>query len=255
MTEFITVSRVGAVQVLRLARPEKKNAISSAMYRAMADAIDAGDCDEAVGAHVLAGSGGVFTAGNDLGDFLASAQGRGDLSEDVLRFIRLLPVVRKPLVAAVDGAAIGIGTTLLLHCDLVYATSEASFATPFLDLGLIPEAASSLLMPARMGYARAFEMLILGEVFSAERALAAGIINAIVAANALEATAINAAQRLAEKPAAAMAIARGLMRGRESGVLAQVEAEVTAFRALLSSPDAIAALSRFFESRRRGRSS
>ncbi|MBA2127294.1 enoyl-CoA hydratase [Hyphomicrobium methylovorum] len=252
MSEAVTISRNGAVQIVRLTRAEKKNAISSEMYRALADAIEAGERDEAVGAHILAGSGGIFTAGNDLGDFLASARGNGDLSSDVLRFIRLLPDIRKPMVAAVDGAAIGIGTTLLFHCDLVYCTPESSFATPFLDLGLVPEAASSLLMPMRMGYARAFEMLVLGDTFSPVRAVAAGMVNAIVAKDALDATALAAAARLAAKPRAALTAARDLMRSDAREIRARIDAEVVAFRDLLSSPDAIAALDRFFATRGKG---
>jgi hypothetical protein len=162
MTTDVEVSRVDGAQLLRLARPEKKNALTGAMYSALCDAIEKGDADSSIAAHVIIGSGGTFTAGNDLGDFLATSRGTGVLGTDVLRFVRLLPVIRKPVIAAVDGNAIGIGTTLLFHCDLVYATPGSTFATPFLDLGLIPEAASSLLMPMRMGYARAFEMLVLG---------------------------------------------------------------------------------------------
>ena len=213
MTTDVEVSRVDGAQLLRLARPEKKNALSGAMYSALCDAIEKGDADNSIAAHVIIGSGGTFTAGNDLGDFLATSRGTGDLGKDVLRFVRLLPVIRKPVIAAVDGNAIGIGTTLLFHCDLVYATPGSTFATPFLDLGLIPEAASSLLMPMRMGYARAFEMLVLGEAITAGQAVAAGFVNMIVGPEVLEATALDAARRLAKKPPEALAMARRLMRG------------------------------------------
>ncbi len=144
----------------------------------------------------------------------------------MLRFIRLLPVIRKPLIAAVDGNAIGIGTTMLFHCDLVYATPGATFATPFLDLGLIPEAASSLLMPQRMGYARAFAMLALGDPISADDAVAAGFVNAVVPAGDLRATALDAARQLAEKPPEALALARRLMRGDPAEVLKRIDEEV-----------------------------
>ncbi len=146
-----------------------------------------------------------------------------------MRFIRLLPVIKKPLIAAVDGKAIGIGTTLLFHCDLVYAGPDAMFATPFLDLGLIPEAASSLLMPQRMGYARAFAMLALGDPVSADDAVASGFVNAIVPAEDLEATALGAAKRLAAKPPEALAMARRLMRGDPAEVLARIDVEVRVF--------------------------
>jgi enoyl-CoA hydratase/carnithine racemase len=249
MSAEIEVSRVDSAQVLRIKRPEKKNALTGAMYAALSDAIEAGDNDASVAAHVVIGSGGVFTAGNDLGDFLATARGTGNLGKDVVRFIRLLPVVRKPLIAAVDGKAIGIGTTMLFHCDLVYAAPDATFATPFLDLGLIPEAASSLLMPQRMGYARAFAMLVLGDPISADDAVTSGFVNAVVPAEDLEATALSAAKRLAAKPPEALAMARSLMRGDPADVLARVDAEVAGFRERLKSPEAIEAFTAFFEKR------
>lgn len=249
MTTEIAIWRDGPIQVLRIARPEKKNALTGAMYGALADAIEAGDADDTIAAHILTGSGGVFTAGNDIGDFLATARGTGGLDKNVVRFIRLLPLIKKPLIAAVDGNAIGIGTTLLFHCDLVYAAPDATFATPFLDLGVVPEAASSLLMPARMGYTRAFAMLALGDPMSADDALAAGFVNAIVPASDLEATAVTAAKRLAAKPPEALAIARRLMRGDPELVLARMDEEVAAFRERLRSPEAIEAFTAFFEKR------
>lgn len=249
MTTEIAIWRDGPIQVLRIARPEKKNALTGAMYGALADAIEAGDADDTIAAHILTGSGGVFTAGNDIGDFLATARGTGGLDKNVVRFIRLLPLIKKPLIAAVDGNAIGIGTTLLFHCDLVYAAPDATFATPFLDLGVVPEAASSLLMPARMGYTRAFAMLALGDPVSADDAVAAGFVNAVVPASDLEATAITAAKRLAAKPPEALAIARRLMRGDPELVLARMDEEVAAFRERLRSPEAMEAFTAFFEKR------
>ena len=159
--------------------------------------------------------------------------------------------MKKPLIAAVDGIAIGIGTTLLFHCDLVYAAPDATFATPFLDLGVVPEAASSLLMPQRMGYVRAFAMLVLGDPLSASDAVTAGFVNAIVPANDLDAAAIGAAQRLAKKPPEALAIARRLMRGDPSQVLSRIDEEAAAFhKSSLRSPEAIEAFSAFLEKRR-----
>jgi enoyl-CoA hydratase/carnithine racemase len=196
---------------------------------------------------VIIGSGDIFTAGNDLADFLATAQGTGELASDVLRFVRLLPVIRKPLIAAVNGDAIGIGTTLLFHCDLVYAPPHATFATPFLDLGLVPEAASSLLMPMRMGYARAFEMLVLGETFTAERSVAAGFVNRIVESANLERVALDATRRLAQKPPEALAVARRLMRGDPTSILARTDAEIVFFRERLRSPEAIKEFTAFLE--------
>jgi enoyl-CoA hydratase/carnithine racemase len=248
MSDDIQITRDGGVQVLRLNRAAKKNALTSAMYAALADAIEAGDATPGVAAHVIVGSGGVFSSGNDINDFLATAQG-GGAPRDVLRFIRLLPRIAKPVVAGVDGPAVGIGTTLLFHCDLVYATAGAVFATPFLDLGLVPEAASSLLMPQRMGYARAFEMLALGSPFSADRMVAAGLINAIVPAGDLEAKVLEAGRALASKPPEALAAARRLMRGDPAAIMARTDEEAVTFGQRLASPEAKEAFQAFLEKR------
>jgi enoyl-CoA hydratase/carnithine racemase len=249
MTSEIAIWRGDGVQVLRIARPEKKNALTGAMYRALSDALEAADADSSIAAHIITGSDGVFTAGNDIADFLATSRGTGDLGKDVVRFIRLLPVIKKPLIAAVGGNAIGIGTTMLFHCDLVYAAPDAMFATPFLDLGVTPEAASSLLMTQRMGYARAFAMLALGDPMSADDAVAAGFVNAIVPAADLESAALDAARRLAKKPPEALALARRLMRGDPAEVLKRTDEEVAVFRERLRSPEAIEAFTAFVEKR------
>ncbi len=181
MTPDIAIATTGGVQTIRFARPSKKNALTSDMYAALVAAIIRADGDDQVGVHLFLGQPDVFTAGNDLADFMSrSTSGSSVLEGPVLDFLRLLPKVEKPMIAAVDGLAIGIGTTLLMHCDLVYATPTARFQTPFLDLGLVPEAGSSLIGPRIMGHQRAFELLVLGEAFSAERARNAGLINAIV---------------------------------------------------------------------------
>ncbi len=187
MTQEIQIKVEDGVQVMRFTRADKKNAFTGPMYNAMSEALDAAETNDAIACHVFIGSGGVFSAGNDINDFLrraqatASGDGKG-IPAPSLDFIKRLPKVTKPMIAAVDGLAIGIGTTMLLHCDLVYATPAASLRTPFLDLGLIQEAGSTVTAPARMGYPRAFELICLGEPFSAERALQAGLINAIVPA-------------------------------------------------------------------------
>ena len=247
MINDVTCSTIDGVQVIELSRPEKKNALTQAMYRAMSDALETGDRDDAVAVHVLLGSEGVFTAGNDIADFLKHATGSGDASEitEVLRFIKLLPNIRKPLVAGVDGAAIGIGTTLLFHCDMVFATARSVFATPFLDLGLVPEAGSSRLMPERMGYARAFEMLVLGETFSAQRMNEACLLNAIVAPEKLRQHVLDVAARLAKKPAEALTISRQLMRGDATSLAQHIDLEAQAFAKRLSSPEARAAFESF----------
>lgn len=246
----IEISRIDRIQVLRINRPAKKNALTAAMYAALFEALVSGDGSNDIAAHVILGSSGVFCAGNDIHDFLKTAEGNPGLGADVLRFIRLLPLVSKPLIAGVDGQAIGIGTTMLMHFDLVYASEAAQFSTPFLSLGLVPEAASSLLMPQRMGYARAFEMLVLGNTFSASQAKDAGLINGIVAASDLEATVIGAARQLAAKPASALAAARCLMRGDVADILQRMDEEAEAFKHQLSSPEAKAAFAAFLNKSR-----
>jgi enoyl-CoA hydratase/carnithine racemase len=249
MSNDLEISVRDGVQTIRFTRPDKKNALLSAMYVTMREALDRGDADPAVTAHLFIGSGGVFSAGNDIGEFMERAMGGGALDGPILNFIRNLPRIAKPVVAAVDGLAVGIGTTLLFHCDLVYATPAASLRTPFLDLGLVPEAGSSLLAPQRMGYARAFELLVLGEPFSAERAREAGIVNAVVPADQLEATALAACHRLARKAPEALRLSRRLLRGDPAPIAARVDEEAAIFGALLASPEAREAFTAFLQKR------
>lgn len=258
MTQEIEIKVADGVQVMRFLRAEKKNAFTGAMYTAMSEALDAAETDDAIAAHVFIGSGGVFSAGNDINDFLrraeAAAAGGGQsdtkgIPAPSLDFIRRLPKVTKPMIAAVDGLAIGVGTTMLLHCDLVYATPAASLRTPFLDLGLIQEAGSSITAPARMGYPRAFELICLGEPFSAERALQAGLVNAIVPADRLEATALDAARRLAAKPRQALMTSRRLLRRNHSEISAMIDEEAQNYVALMGSPEAREAFTAFLEKR------
>jgi enoyl-CoA hydratase/carnithine racemase len=246
MSAPVDISSSEGVQTLRLGRPEKRNALTQEMYRALSDALETGEADDSIRVRVLLGSGGHFTGGNDIADFLATATGEQGPPRDVLRFIEVLPRLQKPLIAGVDGQAIGIGTTLLLHCDLVYATPRATFATPFLDLGLVPEAASSLLMPRLMGYPRAFEMLVLGETFSAARACDSGLVNALVDPDSLEVHVLTIAARLANKPPQALLTARRLMRGNVDTVLERTREEAAEFARCLTSPEARAAFEAFF---------
>lgn len=245
----VEVTRAGAVQVLRLNRPQKLNALTGQMYDAMSDALEAGDEDAGVAVHAFLGSGGVFTAGNDIAEFLASSTGDQAVLRSVLRFIRVLPRVKKPMLAGVDGLAVGIGTTLLFHCDMVFATPAARFQTPFLDLGLVPEAGSSILMPARMGYARAFEMLVLGAMKDAEAMQAAGLLNAIVAPDQLEAHVLAVGAALGKKPPAALAHARRLMRGDAEAVARQTDVEAEIFARQLRSAEAREAFEAFLQKR------
>jgi enoyl-CoA hydratase/carnithine racemase len=246
MTDAIRSERSGGVQIVRLNRPEKKNALTSAMYAALADALEAGERDEAMRVHLIAGAPGAFSAGNDIGDFLAFAEA-GELGAPILRFLRTVAGLDKPLVAAVDGLAIGIGTTLLLHCDLVYCTPGSTFRTPFLDLGLVPEAASSLLAPRLMGHARAFELLCLGAPFDAERALAAGLVNAVVDADRVEDAARDAAEALANKPVEALRAARRLLKREPQEVLHRIDEEAALFSERLRSKEAQAAFAAFMD--------
>ncbi len=248
MTDTVLIDDRGPVRWIKLNRPQKKNAITTPMYETMASALDEGEASEAIAVHVIAGAPGVFSAGNDIGEFLGFAE-KSALGPTVDGFLRRLATLEKPLIAAVDGLAIGIGTTLLLHCDLVYATPASTFRTPFLDLGLVPEAASSLIAPRLMGHARAFELLCLGAPFTAEKALAAGLINEIVAADKLDAHVAGIAARLASRPPDALKAARRLMRGDPAAILAQMDKEEEEFSHRLSSAEAQEAFAAFLEKR------
>ena len=238
------------VRTIRLDRPEKKNAITQAMYEGVVAALAAGEAADEVRVHLITGSDGIFTAGNDIGDFLAMAQGEIHDSP-VVQLLRILPKLEKPLVAAVDGPAVGIGTTLLLHCDLVFASDRARFAAPFLNLGLVPEAGSSLLLPQRIGHVKAFEMLCLGAEFSANEAMVSGLINRVVTPDALAATADAAARRLAAMPPEALRLSRNLLRDEadRTAIAARIEAELTLFKERLRSAEAREAFSAFLEKR------
>ena len=180
MTEHIKIENDGGILILTMARPDKKNALTNAMYGALADAIQGAETDPAVRVVLIRGEGDMFTAGNDVGEFAAIATGQMQGERHVSRFLKSLAQSSRPLVAAVQGRAVGVGTTMLLHCDLVVLSDNALLSTPFVNLALVPEAASSLLMPLRIGYARAFEMFALGEAVNAASALAWGIANRVV---------------------------------------------------------------------------
>ncbi|WP_417685203.1 crotonase/enoyl-CoA hydratase family protein [Roseibium sp.] len=247
---MIQKSLEGGVSILRMDRADKKNALTGDMYTVMAEALETGNTDDAVRCHVICGQPGVFTAGNDIADFLKYAGG-GDLSNTpVLRFLRAIARNEKPLVAAVDGLAIGVGTTLLMHCDMVFASPSAIFKTPFVDLGLVPEAGSSVLGPQIMGHARAFELLCLGETFDAERAEQAGLVNWVV--EDVDAAAMECARAIAAKPPQAMAISRRLLRGDRTALNDTIEEEARIFGERLSSPETIAAFQAFMSKKPKG---
>jgi enoyl-CoA hydratase/carnithine racemase len=244
MSDLVEIEDDGAVRTIRMNRPDKKNALTQPMYAVMTRAIHQANADDAIRCLIIAGGPGAFCAGADIGEFLESAQS-GGLRPQTLEFLKTLAHNQKPLVAAVGGLAVGIGTTMLFHCDHVVAAAEATFTTPFLKLALIPEAASSLLAPMRMGYARAFEMLVMGHTLSAEQAREAGIVNKVVEEGFVDATAHKAAQEIAALPAGAVALSRRLMRGQLDAVVRQIDTEVAHFKDRLQSDEARAAFSAF----------
>lgn len=245
MTDHVTIQdEPDGVRLIVLARPEKKNALTGAMYDSMSAALAEADASDAIGAIVFAGQPGVFSAGNDLADFLEGA--RASFKDaPALRFIRQLARTRTPMVAAVDGIAVGIGATLTLHCDLVFVGPNARFRMPFVELGLVPEAASSLLLPRRVGWLKATELLILSEPYDADAAVALGLANAVIPSDMLIEHALAQAARIAALPREAVAASRRLIRGDQAAIEAAIEDEAQAFEERLNSPDAQAALRGF----------
>ena len=243
MSDAVAVSDDAGVRTIRLNRPEKKNALTLAMYREVTRALKEADAADAARCVMITSAGGTFCAGNDITDFLKAAG--GGLDPSAHEFLLALARCRKPLVAAVRGAAVGVGTTMLFHCDHVVAGTDATLSTPFLKLGIIPEAASTLLAPMRMGHSRAFSLLVMGRPLSGSEAKEAGIVNTVVEPDAVEATALKAAREIAALPPTTVAVTRGLMRGHLDAVLKQIEAESSHFRDLLQSDEARAAFAAF----------
>ena len=234
---------------LQFNRPAKKNAITSAMYQQMVDALKEAESDADIRVILFIGSPQIFTAGNDLDDFMRNPPSTSE--SPVHQFLWQISHAEKPLVAAVAGAAVGIGTTMLLHCDLVYAAENARFSMPFVQLGLCPEAASSLLLPRLAGYQRAAEKLLLGEAFSAEEALQMGLVNRVVEPDQLMACAAAQVAKLAALPAASLRATKRLMKSPQvAEVEAQMVSENHAFGAMLSAPEAKEAFAAFFEKRK-----
>jgi enoyl-CoA hydratase/carnithine racemase len=245
----IATSHEAGVLTIEFNRPDKKNAITTQMYGQFADALIAARNDTSVRSILILGKPEVFTAGNDLQDFMNNPP--HGTNSPVFRFLHEISHVDKPMVAAVRGAAIGVGTTLLLHCDLVYAASDARFSLPFTQLGLVPEAGSSLLLPAIAGYQRAAEQMLLGEPFSAEQALQLGFVCAVLPADQVVAHARRQAEKLVALPAGALRATKRLMKeGQLASIEARMREEGEEFRSRLSSPEAKEAFSAFFERRR-----
>lgn len=245
MSEHIAVIEQAGVLEIHIDRPDKKNALTAAMYRAMTAALADASARADIGAVLFAGRGDAFCAGNDLKDFLAGPEG----GAAAFAFIRAIAAFDKPLVAAVQGLAVGVGTTMLFHCDLIYAAPDARFVMPFVNLGIVPEAGSSLLAPALMGHAKAAAMLMLGEPMDAQGADRAGLVTAIVPADQLLDHARARAAALMAKPPQALAVTRRLMKGDPATLTARIDEEARLFRESLTSPEAQEAFTAFFEKR------
>ena len=249
----IKTATLNGVATIEIARPEKKNALTIAMYQAMADAINAAKADGAVRAVLITGQPGIFTSGNDIEDFMSRPPGGGSDGQNspVFQFMRALIECDKPVIAAVTGAAIGIGTTMLLHCDFAYVSDEARLAMPFVGLGLVPEFASSLLFPQLAGHARAAEKLLLGDPFTGADAVEFGLANAVLPAGEV----VNHARRVAERfnglPPGAVRDAKKLLRGPQAeAILETIRSEGELFAARLRSPEAMEAFQAFFQKRK-----
>jgi enoyl-CoA hydratase/carnithine racemase len=249
MSQDILIHSEAGVTTLSFNRLDKKNSITAAMYTTLADALAAAKDDAATRVVVLQGHETVFSAGNDIADFLNNIPSSPD--SPVIRFLQAISSFPKPLVAAVSGPAVGIGTTMLLHCDLVYAGDNAAFSMPFVNLGLCPEAASSLLVPQLMGYHRAAEALLLGEPFMAEAALEVGLVNRIVPPTEANGYAQTVAKKLATKPLSSLIETKRLMKKVNAPVVAQViTEELISFGRMLREPAAKEAFGAFMEKRR-----
>lgn len=251
MSEHVLSEKSGGVLTLTLNRPEKKNALTRDMYQALGDAIDQAEFDREVRCVLIQANGDMFTAGNDLTDFAAVNAGESNANEARRGGNPLLAALARaktPLVAAVNGRAVGVGVTMLLHCDLVYISEDALLTTPFVNLALVPEAASSLTLPARIGHARAFSMFVLGEAVDAKKAVDWGIANAAVPIDQLRARAKAAADAVAARPPAAVVITKSLMRDGEA-IANRMDEEGRHFAAQLKSPEAKEAFAAFAEKR------
>lgn len=246
----ILTQKENGILTIEFNRPQKKNAITSAMYQSMADALVDAESDAGIRAILIAGKPEVFTAGNDLEDFLKNSSA-GVADRPVSQFMRALSGATKPVVAAVAGNAVGIGTTLLLHCDLVYAADNAKFALPFSQLGLCPEFASSMLLEKIVGYPRAAEKLMLGEAFLAQEAYDMGLVSRILPAAELNEFARGQAAKLVALPATSLRVTKRLMKGAQSeAIQARMAEENRHFGEMLGAKEAKEAFTAFFEKRK-----
>jgi len=244
-----TEAQNGILQLI-LNRPEKKNALTSAMYEELVACLEQAQADDSIRVIVFRGNGDSFTAGNDIDDFLQKPW-KGQAVPPAEQFIRAVAFATKPVIAAVHGLAVGIGTTILLHCDLVYAAEDAKFMMPFVNLGIIPEAGSTLLLPSLIGHQRAAELMLLAAPFSAQRAYELGIVNRVLPLDQVSVAALAAAQELAGKPSSAVRLAKQLMKQRLASDLDRViRDEVLAIAGRLDSAETVEALTAFMEKRK-----
>jgi enoyl-CoA hydratase/carnithine racemase len=246
MTDHIIIERRDGLNIIRLNRPEKKNALTQEMYAAMNAALEEGEASEDTRVHVMLGVEGIFTSGNDIADFMKMATGGNLSGGEVHRFLHNMAGLKKPFVTGADGIAVGIGTTIHFHADMTFATPRTKFHTPFTDLALVPEAGSSLLVPHLSGHQRAYAMLAAGLPFTAEEAREAGLIWKVVEEDTLEQETLAAAGALASKPPQAMAIAKDLLRRTErEAISSRIDEEVRLFGERLTSAEAMAAFQAF----------
>lgn len=248
MSEHIFITIQDRILIIRMQRPEKKNALTMGMYVGMNQALQQADADASVRVILITGTQDCFTAGNDLVDF---ANARPGETSPAILYLQTLAAAKKPVIAAVSGFAVGIGTTMLLHCDLVYADSTARFQLPFVNLGLCPEAGSSAILPALVGQRRAAELLYLGEPFNAEKARALGIVNEVITENPVLDAALAKARQLAEKPPSALRTTKMLLKHATASPITDAMArETQQFAALLQGPEAKEAMGAFLERRK-----
>jgi enoyl-CoA hydratase/carnithine racemase len=249
MSDAIVSESADRIAGIQINRPQKKNALTADMYQALADALRAAEGDKSIRAILIHGQADCFCSGNDLNDFLERPP-HSDNSP-VFQFLQAISTAAKPLIAAVGGPAVGIGTTLLLHCDLVYATPQTRFQLPFVPLGLVPEAASSMLLPMLAGYQRAAELLLLGRAFGADKAREIGLVSEIVAVENLLSHGREAAAAMAALPPESVRLTKALMKQRNAPAVAQqMHDEGRLFKERLQSPEAKEAMSAFFEKRK-----
>ncbi|WP_300394770.1 enoyl-CoA hydratase [Henriciella sp.] len=248
MTDHIKTDLSDRILTITIARPDRKNALTQAMYGVMADAINGANSDKAIRAIVITGEGDMFTAGNDLTDF-ASIEARESGEPPVTRFLNAIRDAEKPLIAAINGPAIGVGLTMLLHCDIAYAAASANLRAPFVQLGLVPEAGSSMLLPRMVGRSMANDILLAGRILSAEEALACGLVSRVVADGEVLETAQQTARKIAASAPGAVLKSKALLNMNRAEIADQMRAEGTVFAAQLQSPEFAEAAAAFAQKR------